>query len=310
VSYLTTTALEQVIIRGTGTRAQIGRPAAGKTGTAQEYRDAWFGGYTPDLAAAVWVGYPEGQIEMKPSCSGLNPCKPTRTISGSGVTGGSFPAQIWQAFMLKALSGVPADAFDVPALGFVTRVIDTRQGNCLAGKFTPEEFRATATFAKGTAPKEECRLGKEGKKVPEVIGFPEDEAIEVIEEAGFEVETIEEFSGSYPPGTVIGQDPSGGERVPGGTTIVLVISTNDRSKQGDDEGDGNDDTVTVPDVLGLKADDARERLQDAGFEVDTIVQRESSRGRARKHRDRVWKQSPPGGSEVEEGSTVTIWVNP
>ena len=47
---------------------QIGRPAAGKTGTAQEYRDAWFVGYTPDLVASVWVGYPEGQIEMKTSC--------------------------------------------------------------------------------------------------------------------------------------------------------------------------------------------------------------------------------------------------
>lgn len=307
VSYLTTTALEQVIIRGTGTRAQIGRPAAGKTGTAQEYRDAWFGGYTPALAAAVWVGYPEGQIEMKPSCSGLNPCKPTRTITGSGVTGGSFPAMIWQAFMLKALSGEPADAFDQPALGFVTRVIDTREGNCLAGKFTPDEFKATATFAKGTAPKEECRLGSRGKKVPDVSGFPIDDAREIVEEAGFSVETIREYSGSYPPGTVIGQDPRGGQRAPAGSTILLVVSTTDKDAQGSDD---DDDTKTVPDVLGLHRDEAFARLRDAGFEVDTIEEAESGKGRARKNRGRVWKQSPAGGSQAEDGSTVTIWVNP
>ena len=307
VAYLTTTALEQVIIRGTGTRAQIGRPAAGKTGTAQEYRDAWFGGYTPDLAAAVWIGYPEGQIEMKPSCSGLNPCKPTRTISGSGVTGGSFPAMIWQQFMLQALSGVPADAFDVPTLGFVTRVIDSRRGDCLAGRFTPKEFRVEATFAKGTAPKEECRLGREGKEVPDVFGFPVDDARSIVEEAGFVVETIQEYSGTYPPGTVIGQDPRGGERVPRGSTILLVVSTTDRSDQGPD---GDKDTATVPDVLGLTWDEAEARLEDSGFKVKAIEEAESGKGRARKNSDRVWKQSPASGSQAERGSTVTIWVNP
>jgi penicillin-binding protein 1A len=305
VSYLTTTALEQVLVRGTGTRAQIGRPAAGKTGTAQEYRDAWFGGYTPALAAAVWVGYPEGQIEMKPSCSGLNPCKPTRTISGSGVTGGSFPAMIWQAFMLQALSGVAADAFDVPALGFVTKVIDSRN-NCLAGEFTPKEFRVEATFAKGTAPKQECRE-RGGKEVPDVFGFPVDDARDVIEEAGFAVETIQEYSGTYPPGTVIGQDPRGGDRVPAGSTILLVVATTDRSDQGPD---GDKDTATVPDVLGLTRDEAEARLEDSGFEVEMIEEAESSKKKARENRGRVWKQSPASGSEAERGSTVTIWVNP
>ena len=96
-AYLVTSALQQVIQRGTGTAALgLGRPAAGKTGTAQEYRDAWFAGYTPDLAAAVWIGYPEGAIEMKPSCApGDTGCRPTDTL----VTGGSWPTQIWTAFM-------------------------------------------------------------------------------------------------------------------------------------------------------------------------------------------------------------------
>ena len=307
VAYLTTTALEAVIQRGTGVRAQIGRPAAGKTGTAQEYRDAWFAGYTPDLAAAVWVGYPEGQIEMKPSCSGISACKPTRTITGQGVTGGSFPAMIWQHFMLEALSSVPADAFTKPAIGFVTRVIDTRRGNCLAGKFTPEEFRATATFAKGTAPKEECRIRERGKLVPDVFGFPVDEAREIVLDAGFDVETINEYSGSYPPGTVIAQDPGGGDRAPAGTTVLLVVSTTDRSDQG---SDGDDDTATVPDVLGLTEEAARERLQGSGFKVEVVYEAESSKRDAKRRKGKVWGQKPGGGTEVERGSTVTIWVNP
>jgi penicillin-binding protein 1A len=307
VAYLTTTALEQVIQRGTGVNAKLDRPAAGKTGTAQEYRDAWFAGYTPDLAAAVWVGYPEGQIEMKPSCSGLSPCKPTRTVSGSGVTGGSWPAMIWQRFMLRALSGVPADAFDIPSVGFVTRVIDTRKGNCLAGNFTPDEFKATATFAQGTAPKQECRFDSRGKEVPDVFGFPIDDARDIIEGEGFVVETIQEYSATYPPGTVIGQDPGGDDRAPAGSTILLVVSTTDRSDQGQD---GNRDTATVPDVLGLPESDARERLEGSGFHVEIIHEAESSKGHAKNHRGEVWKQSPGGGTEAERGSTVTIWVNP
>lgn len=114
IAYLATTALEGVISSGTGTAANIGRPAAGKTGTAQEYRDAWFAGYTPDLSAAVWVGYPDGLIEMKTSCGAAPPskCRPTRIT----VAGGTWPAQIWRAFMVEALAGVPPRDFERPAV--------------------------------------------------------------------------------------------------------------------------------------------------------------------------------------------------
>jgi penicillin-binding protein 1A len=94
--------LSQVISRGTGTAAQLGRPAAGKTGTAEGYRDAWFTGYTPNLATAVWVGYPQAQVPMVP---------PTTSIT---VTGGSWPAELWQDFMAEATSALPADVFTAP----------------------------------------------------------------------------------------------------------------------------------------------------------------------------------------------------
>jgi penicillin-binding protein 1A len=100
---LATSALETVVTSGTGTNAQIGRPVAGKTGTAQEYVDAWFCGYTPQLAACVWVGYPEGQI-------------PLTNIQGySAVYGGTIPANIWHDFMVGAMEGMPVEDFVEPS---------------------------------------------------------------------------------------------------------------------------------------------------------------------------------------------------
>jgi penicillin-binding protein 1A len=140
-AFIVTSALQGVISGGTGTAAAIGRPAAGKTGTGQEYRDAWFAGYTPDLAAAVWVGYPEAEIPM------------TSTRIGS-VTGGSWPAQIWQAFMSPALAGTPARDFTAPGgLTYVT--IDTRSG-CVASSGTPDQYQASTPFTPGTEPTNVC----------------------------------------------------------------------------------------------------------------------------------------------------------
>jgi penicillin-binding protein 1A len=94
--------LQHVITEGTGTAAAIGRPAAGKTGTGENFQDAWFCGYVPQLAACVWVGYPQGEIPMI-DVEGL-----------SGVFGGSLPALIWHDFMAEALAGVPVERFTVP----------------------------------------------------------------------------------------------------------------------------------------------------------------------------------------------------
>jgi penicillin-binding protein 1A len=302
VAYLTTSALTQVIQRGTGIRAGIARPAAGKTGTAQEYRDAWFAGYTPDLAAAVWVGYPEGEIEMKPDCSGsLLPCRATRTITSGGVTGGSFPAQIWATFMLRALTDVPANSFDYASLDLVTVTIDERCG-LLANRFTPEEHRVQTQLPRSSAPKKSCRVEGDAVRVPEVFGFPVKDAVRILEDAGFEVEQVEEGSDTYPPGRVVGQDPPGGTKAPRGSTVVIQVSVKS-------DGEPEPDMAVVPDVLGMTRAQAEEALEDAGFEAEVIIQSESGDDGNRR-RGRVWKQSPPGGTEAEEGSRVTIWVNP
>ncbi len=311
-AFLTTTALEQVVLRGTGTRAGefLGRPAAGKTGTSQEYRDAWFVGYTPDIVAAVWVGYPKGQIEMKPSCSVTHigereVCRPTRTITSGGVTGGSFPAQIWNYFITRALTNVPASDFiEPPDAALITVTTDKRNG-CLAGEFTPEEHRVTSTFVAGTEPTEECREEGDIAEVPDVVGFSSvPEAIEVLEEAGFDVSTREEESTTYPPGTVVGQTPSGGSDAARGSTVTITVSVTE-SDDDDDEG-----TTTIPSVLGLTRGEAEGRLQSAGFSVVAVTESESSPGQAKKRSGRVWKQSPGSGTGASPGSTVTIYVNP
>jgi penicillin-binding protein 1A len=100
--------LQMNIQSGTGTGAKIGRPAAGKTGTAENFQDAWFAGYTPELTAVVWMGYaPDGQ--------GRIPVM--NRVRGKSVTGGSFPATIWKSFMSKALDGAPKTDFHEPELG-------------------------------------------------------------------------------------------------------------------------------------------------------------------------------------------------
>ena len=88
-----TSLMKGVIAEGTGKNADIGRPAAGKTGTTSSERDVWFVGYVPQLATAVWVGNDN-----------------YKTL-GKGVTGGSHAAPIWRSFMLKALEKEPVRYF-------------------------------------------------------------------------------------------------------------------------------------------------------------------------------------------------------
>jgi penicillin-binding protein 1A len=99
-----TYALEAVTQKGTGTAASIGRPIAGKTGTAENFVDAWFCGYVPQLATCVWVGYPHREVPMD-YVEGYAP-----------VYGGTIPASIWHDFMATALENVPVQEFPTPTI--------------------------------------------------------------------------------------------------------------------------------------------------------------------------------------------------
>jgi penicillin-binding protein 1A len=101
VAYEVTRILEENVDYGTGTGADYGHPAAGKTGTTEDWSDAWFCGYTPRLGTTVWVGYPRGKISME-------------SVHGIPVTGGSFPAQIWRLFMSSAIGQLEPAEFPEP----------------------------------------------------------------------------------------------------------------------------------------------------------------------------------------------------
>ena len=138
-AFLLTKVLEQVVIRGTGKAAAIGRPVAGKTGTTNNYTDAWFVGYTPDLAVAVWVGYPQGLIPML-------------SVHGIRVFGGTFPALIFKEFMTAALANKPVSRFKVPKSDLVRVLIDPVTG-LLAAPWCPGDLK---TMLRQLAPKEYC----------------------------------------------------------------------------------------------------------------------------------------------------------
>ena len=94
-AYMMISMMEDVMTRGTGRGAAINRPCAGKSGTTSDYHDAWFVGFTPDLACAVWIGDDNND-------------------SLGGLTGGSEPATLWRTFMSNTLANTPASDFDAP----------------------------------------------------------------------------------------------------------------------------------------------------------------------------------------------------
>jgi penicillin-binding protein 1A len=97
----TTKVLEQNMLYGTGTVAYFGRTSAGKTGTTDNFADAWFCGYVPQLETTVWVGYPRGEIPML-------------SVHGIAVAGATFPSQIWHEYMQAAVGGLPVLDFPQP----------------------------------------------------------------------------------------------------------------------------------------------------------------------------------------------------
>lgn len=215
VAYLTTDILEGVIDRGTGTAADIDRPAAGKTGTTQEYRDAWFVGYTPDLACAVWVGYPESQKEMK-------------SVHGRVVTGGSIPAEIWATYMRKALADTPKTKFDKPK-GLTTVKVCSQSGG-LAIEYCPKPISALTLTEFEPKP---CEIHKEPieVKVPKLTGMPKEDALAKLSELKLKAKVVEKAVSGVGVGIVADQTPASGGRVKVGTTVTLTVATGEAADQ-------------------------------------------------------------------------------
>jgi penicillin-binding protein 1B len=137
VTYLVTHMMRSVVSEGTGAGARaagFALDAAGKTGTTNDLRDAWFVGFTPELLAVVWVGLDDNQV--------------------LGLSGAQAALPIWTAFMTRALAGRPNLRFEAPA-GIVEREIDRDAGH-LALPACPRV--TTEVFLSGTEPAEWCPL--------------------------------------------------------------------------------------------------------------------------------------------------------
>ncbi|MEY3020254.1 MAG: hypothetical protein RLZZ272_1238 [Actinomycetota bacterium] len=217
---------------GTAPGANLGRwPTRGKTGTTNDYVDAWFMGYVRQLATAAWVGYPNGQrsyvdeaaaIRACSSQAFLNLCPPARrtlsdvTIAGTDyarVFGGTIPAPMWRTFMEQAVQ-----------------------------RFEPAGFRSPGPRESGI--------------VPELLSSASsEEAEERARAAGFTLR-LEPVDTGDEPGYILDQAPYPGETLELGKMIVLFVT-----------GDG---TVapSVPPLVGFTQDEAIDRLRDRGYDVE------------------------------------------
>ncbi len=251
--------LQGAITAGTGHRAAIDRPAAGKTGTAQNYADATFVGYTAQRASAVWVGFPDAQIPMVPPATDLR------------VSGGTYPARIWREIMLAAHQGMPTVGLPEPPTNTVPSTtaappLDSVEIPDLVGRaWDPEQVTAemeeltlglaavdveTGEYAPGTiigqAPAARS-LQRGGITVtvevavapdrpafvdmPSVVGLSEGEARGILSAAGLGVEVLvepffneetERFNGD--PGVVWRQSPAVGTAVEPGVSAEIWVN--------------------------------------------------------------------------------------
>ncbi|MFL5921423.1 MAG: PBP1A family penicillin-binding protein [Gaiellaceae bacterium] len=159
---LVTSLLQGVVRAGTGKHAQLsdGRPVAGKTGTTENYGDAWFVGYTPQLVAAVWVGYP---TTLRPMLSEYN---------GDPVAGGTFPALIWKTFMERALRYLHEPPQDFPGISLpysVPRNVVYRDGQLELDNGNCHNTKALLYFA-GERPARTANCKVNEVAVPHVVG--------------------------------------------------------------------------------------------------------------------------------------------
>ncbi len=290
VAQRVTAALTEVVQRGTGSQARIGRPVAGKTGTSQEHRDAWFVGYTPEMAASVWVGYPEGLIEMVPPATPFT------------VTGGTWPAQIWAAFAASALDSTSYGRLaTVDEQGLVSVEVDLSTG-FLAGPFCPRQHVQSLRLPAESVPTVVCPIHNPqgvveagSGVVPDVIGRDLGSAASTLVADGFEARVEWVDGGGLPQGTVFNQLPSPGFPAQVGTLVILTVA-------------GPEPGSVVPGLLGFPADHAVSELDGLGMSAQVVIEAESDPDDAARRPGVVWKQDPAPGTPP--AGPVVLWVNP
>jgi penicillin-binding protein 1A len=192
--------MQQVMQRGTGTKARLAnRPCAGKTGTTQEAENAWFTGFTPNLTACVWMGYPEVNKKMG-------------VIHDMRVQGGAHPAMIWKLFMERATTNMPIEDFVKPedTKISVQITVNPETGEVMVpNRFTLPEMISISDYRYGSEPRTQAPIMPENiPLLPNVTLMPMADANNVLFQAGYtHVEFIIEPFAEVPPGYTHRMDP-------------------------------------------------------------------------------------------------------
>ncbi len=235
IAHEVTSLLTQVICCGTGRAAALARPAAGKTGTTTDYTNVYFAGYTPQVATAVWVGFPQGQIGMD-------------SYYGHSVYGGTLAAPIWHTFMAKATAGMPAQGFPAPPpvkTGTIPRVVGMRLSDAQAkieeARFTPIVHKVDSSEPLNTVIAQSPHAGSTAPlgggvrllvsngrgqpvEVPKVVGMTKVKAVAAIEAAGLvaHVEFVD-VTDEKQDGIVRAQAPIAGKQVDDGSEVTIQV---------------------------------------------------------------------------------------
>ncbi len=279
---IATRFLQEVVQQGTGVRAQLadGRPVAGKTGTTENYGDAWFVGYTPQLAVSVWVGYPN---RLRPM---------TNEFGGMPVAGGTYPALIFKTFMEHALTylsdqpeAFPSPSFPAPVPESVVQrngIWQRDNGQC--------KGTISLLFFSGQGPAQLANCRPNEAQVPNVLGESFEDATARLSNQPLRTQAIyKPASPGQRVGVVIGEIPGIGTYLPSSATVRLVLA---KPLHG-----------VVPNVVGLSSQTALERLAGRGLKPVVGGLLADAGGT-----ERVISQQPAAGVAAAPGLGVTLVV--
>jgi penicillin-binding protein 1A len=270
-----TQILTRVVEQGTGRRARLtGRDAAGKTGTTDDYGDAWFVGYTPELAVAVWVGYPN---ELRPMETEFN---------GEPVSGGTLPALIWKSFMTRALAGSEPSTFSSPPYLPSSHLrVAFRDGAWRLDNGYCPGTRVIAYFA-GRLPGSTAACYANEVSVPLVVGRSVESARAALASVPLTPDVI--YVPAEPrkrPDEVVQQTPRSGFLSANGSVRLFVTAARDG---------------LVPNLVGSSLPDARERSRKLKLKLKVHYGDGPS--------GTVVKQSLEAGVAAEPGLPLTVLV--
>jgi penicillin-binding protein 1A len=274
--------LERVVAEGTGKRAQLvdGRPVAGKTGTTENYGDAWFVGYTPQLAVAVWTGYPNRLVPM------------LTDYHGDPVAGGTYPALIWKSFMERALPYLHdgPEGFPSPQFGYASaKRLVLRDGRWELDNGYCRHTIQIAYVSGYRLPKTAgCKLNE--VEVPRVVGLTYEAARARLALQPLSAQPIyKPAAAGQRLGVVLGQIPGIGARLSSFDTVRLVLA---KPVHG-----------VVPSVLGMPLTGALRKLAPVHAHV---VLRKGPRGEGLA--GHVMGQSPRPGVAAAPAMRITLVV--